>query len=119
VGVRIRSREASRDRRTHAVPSSPAARQQKRDAGQDPTWKRINNTPARVPLANVTLAVGALRHSLYDSSGEVLSCGAGPVGQLGDGTGGRLARTGTPVPVLGLPGGHAVALTSGWATRVC
>jgi alpha-tubulin suppressor-like RCC1 family protein len=74
----------------------------------------ILRTPARVPLAGVTLAVGALRHALYDSSGEVLSCGAGAVGQLGDGTSGLQARTGTPVPVLGLPAGRAVALTSGW-----
>ncbi len=74
----------------------------------------ILRTPVRVPLAGVTLAVGALRHALYDSSGEVLSCGAGPVGQLGDGTSGLQARTGTPVPVLGLPAGRALALTSGW-----
>ncbi|HTU30695.1 MAG TPA: hypothetical protein VMF07_15020 [Solirubrobacteraceae bacterium] len=74
----------------------------------------ILRTPTRVPLAGVTLAVGALRHSLYDSRGVILSCGAGPVGQLGDGTSGPLARTGTPVPVQGLPTGRAVALTSGW-----
>ncbi len=74
----------------------------------------ILRSPARVPLTHVTLAVGALRHALYDSSGEVLSCGAGPVGQLGDGTRGLQAHTATPVPVLGLPAGRAVALTSGW-----
>jgi alpha-tubulin suppressor-like RCC1 family protein len=71
-------------------------------------------TPVRVPLAHVTLAVGALRHSLYDAGGRIVSCGAGPLGQLGDGTSGLAARSGTPAAVQGLPAGAAVALTSGW-----
>jgi alpha-tubulin suppressor-like RCC1 family protein len=71
-------------------------------------------TPVRVSLPGVTLAVGALRHALYDSQGRILSCGAGQVGQLGDGASGQAARTGAPVPVLGLPSGQAAALTSGW-----
>lgn len=75
---------------------------------------RILRTPIRVPLSRVSLAVGALRHAVYDSAGRILSCGAGPVGQLGDGTRGPAARTGTPVRVLGLPPGRAVSLTSGW-----
>ena len=71
-------------------------------------------TPVRVPLRHVALAVGALRHSLYDAGGRIVSCGAGPNGQLGNGTSGPRARTGTPVAVHGLPQGRAIALTSGW-----
>ena len=71
-------------------------------------------TPIPVALPRVSLAVGALRHAIYDSAGRVVSCGAGPVGQLGNGTRGRLARTGTPVAVQGLPAGPVAALTSGW-----
>jgi alpha-tubulin suppressor-like RCC1 family protein len=67
-----------------------------------------------VPLARVTLAVGALRHTLYDSDGRIVSCGDGPFGQLGDGMSGLAAHSGTPVAVRGLPAGAAVALTSGW-----
>jgi alpha-tubulin suppressor-like RCC1 family protein len=74
----------------------------------------IITTPARVPLVHVTLAVGALRHTLYDANGHLVSCGAGPKGQLGNGTHGPQARTGVPVLVGGLPHGRAVALTSGW-----
>lgn len=75
---------------------------------------RIIRTPIPVALPDVTLAVGALRHAIYDSAGRILSCGAGPAGQLGDGTSGPAARTGAPVAVEGLPPGRAVALTSGW-----
>jgi len=75
---------------------------------------RILRTPVPVPLPGVTLAVGALRHAIYDSAGRIVSCGAGPVGQLGNGTRGRTARAGAPVAVEGLPPGQAVALTSGW-----
>jgi alpha-tubulin suppressor-like RCC1 family protein len=75
---------------------------------------RILTTPVQVPLPDVTLAVGALRHAVYDSAGRILSCGAGAAGQLGDGTSGPAARTGWPVAVLGLPVGRATALTSGW-----
>jgi hypothetical protein len=57
----------------------------------------------RVPLARVTLAVGALRHTLYDSDGRIVSCGDGPFGQLGDGMSGLAAHSGTPVAVRGLP----------------
>jgi alpha-tubulin suppressor-like RCC1 family protein len=75
---------------------------------------RILRTPIPVPLQDVALAVGALRHAIYDSAGRMVSCGAGAVGQLGDGTSGPTARTGAPVAVQGLPPGSAVALTSGW-----
>ncbi len=71
-------------------------------------------SPVRVPLPGVTLAVGALRHAIYDSEGRVVSCGAGQLGQLGDGTRGPLARSDRPVAVRGLPGGTAIALTSAW-----
>ena len=74
----------------------------------------IITTPVAVPLAHVTVAVGALRHALYDTDGRIVSCGDGPLGQLGDGTSGPQARAGTPVAVRGLPAGRAVALTSGW-----
>src|SRR5579875_3924292 len=74
----------------------------------------ILRTPVRVALPDVTLAVGALRHAIYDTAGRIVSCGAGPDGQLGNGTSGPHARSGAPVPVEDLPLGRAVALTSGW-----
>jgi alpha-tubulin suppressor-like RCC1 family protein len=74
----------------------------------------IVTTPIRVPLSHVTLAVGALRHTLYDTDGRIVSCGAGPNGQLGNGTSGPGADTGIPVAVRGLPLARAVALTSAW-----
>jgi alpha-tubulin suppressor-like RCC1 family protein len=74
----------------------------------------IITTPVRVPLPHVSLAAGALRHAVYDTAGRIVSCGAGPNGQLGDGTRGPQARSGRPVAVRGLPSGTATALTSGW-----
>jgi alpha-tubulin suppressor-like RCC1 family protein len=71
-------------------------------------------TPVSVPLPRVTLAVGALKHTIYDSSGTVYSCGAGPNGQLGNGTSGPTADTAKPVQVPGLPSGPVRALTSAW-----
>jgi hypothetical protein len=71
-------------------------------------------TPVAVPLPDVTLAAGALLHTIYDSNGTVYSCGAGPDGQLGNGTSGSGADTSTPVPVSGLPSGQVKALTSAW-----
>jgi alpha-tubulin suppressor-like RCC1 family protein len=65
-------------------------------------------------LPHVTLAAGALLHTIYDSNGTVYSCGAGPNGQLGNGTSGPGADTSTPVPVSGLPSGQVKALTSAW-----
>jgi alpha-tubulin suppressor-like RCC1 family protein len=73
----------------------------------------IITTPVRVPLVDVSLAAGALRHAVYDANGHIVSCGAGPNGQLGNGTSGPSARTGRPVLVGGLPDGRAIALTSG------
>jgi alpha-tubulin suppressor-like RCC1 family protein len=72
---------------------------------------RYSALPFEVPLAQVTLAAGALFHAIYDAGGEVYSCGLGNLGQLGDGT--RNLR-GTPTAVLGLPAGQVVALTSSW-----
>jgi alpha-tubulin suppressor-like RCC1 family protein len=71
-------------------------------------------TPVKVPLPHVTLAAGALTHTIYDSDGTVYSCGAGRNGQLGNGTSGRGADTSTPVQVSGLPSGEVQALTSAW-----
>jgi alpha-tubulin suppressor-like RCC1 family protein len=71
-------------------------------------------TPVAVPLTGITLAAGALKHTIYDSNGTVYSCGAGPNGQLGNGTSGTGADTATPVPVSGLPSGSVKALTSAW-----
>jgi alpha-tubulin suppressor-like RCC1 family protein len=71
-------------------------------------------TPVPVSLPDVTLAAGALLHTIYDSNGTVYSCGAGPNGQLGNGTSGKSADTATPVPVSGLPSGPVKALTSAW-----
>jgi alpha-tubulin suppressor-like RCC1 family protein len=68
--------------------------------------------PVRVPLSHVTLAAGAWRHAIYDAGGRVVSCGLSDHGQLGDGTVGPRADSGTPVAVRGLPSGRVVALTS-------
>ena len=70
------------------------------------------DTPVRVPLSQVTLAAGAWRHAIYDADGRIVSCGLSDHGQLGNGTSGPKADTGTPVAVIGLPAGRAVALTS-------
>jgi alpha-tubulin suppressor-like RCC1 family protein len=71
-------------------------------------------TPVAVRLPHVTLAAGALFHTIYDSNGTVYSCGAGPDGQLGNGTSGTGAQSSTPVLVSGLPSGPVKALTSAW-----
>jgi alpha-tubulin suppressor-like RCC1 family protein len=70
--------------------------------------------PVAVPLPDVTLAAGALKHTIYDSKGTVYSCGAGGNGQLGNGTSGPTADTATPVKVSGLSSGRVKALTSAW-----
>jgi len=67
--------------------------------------------PIRVPLAHVTLAAGALFHTIYDAGGKVYSCGLGNLGQLGDGARNHRGR---PTPAVGLPAGRIVALTSSW-----
>jgi len=67
--------------------------------------------PIEVPLAHVTVAAGALFHTIYDAGGTIYSCGLGNLGQLGDGT--RNLRS-KPTPVLGLPAGQVAALTSSW-----
>ena len=70
------------------------------------------DTPVKVPLPHVTLAVGAWRHAIYDADGEVVSCGRSDHGQLGNGTIGPWSDTGRPVAVKGLPPGRVVTLTS-------
>lgn len=68
--------------------------------------------PAQLPLSGVTLATGALTHSLFDSGGRVYACGSGTYGVLGNGT-----TNGSPTPtaVVGLPRtARVTALTSSW-----
>lgn len=68
--------------------------------------------PTRVPLGDVTLATGALTHSLFDSDGRVYACGSGQYGVLGDGS--TTSRS-TPTAVIDLPTSAPVtALTSSW-----
>lgn len=67
--------------------------------------------PVKIPLPDVTLAAGALLHTIYDSRGTIYSCGEGSKGQLGNGTTGHSAA---PVRVTGLPSGPVAALTSAW-----
>ncbi|MGH2909568.1 MAG: RCC1 domain-containing protein, partial [Solirubrobacteraceae bacterium] len=74
----------------------------------------VIRTPVKVPLSNVTLAVGAARHATYDAGGRIVSCGLGEYGQLGNGTTGMQSQTATPVAVRGLPAGRVVALTAGY-----
>jgi alpha-tubulin suppressor-like RCC1 family protein len=74
----------------------------------------VITTPVKVPVADVTLAAGALYHTLYDSDGSVVACGSGADGQLGDGSSGPDTLTGTPVSVAGLPQGPIAALEASW-----
>jgi alpha-tubulin suppressor-like RCC1 family protein len=68
--------------------------------------------PKRIPLSDVTLATGALTHSLFDSHGRVYACGSGLNGVLGNGT---TTSSSTPTAVVGLPSTAKVtALTSSW-----
>ena len=68
--------------------------------------------PVRLPLSDVTLATGALTHSLFDSGGKVFACGSGQYGVLGNGA---TTISPTPTAVIGLPDtAHATALTSSW-----
>jgi alpha-tubulin suppressor-like RCC1 family protein len=68
--------------------------------------------PARLSLDDVTLATGALTHSLFDSAGRVYACGSGQFGDLGNGS---TTGSTTPTPVVGLPAAATVtALTSSW-----
>jgi regulator of chromosome condensation (RCC1) repeat-containing protein len=70
--------------------------------------------PVKVPLTDVTLAVGAARHATYDTGGRIVSCGLGEFGQLGNGTTGLSSETATPVAVRGLPAGRVIALTAAY-----
>jgi alpha-tubulin suppressor-like RCC1 family protein len=72
------------------------------------------DTPVKVPLTDVTLAVGAARHATYDTGGRIVSCGLGEFGQLGNGTTGLRSETATPVAVRGLPAGGVIALTAAY-----
>lgn len=68
--------------------------------------------PSRLPMSDVTLATGALTHSVFDSKGHVYACGSGQYGVLGNGS---TADSPTPTAVIGLPSTTSVtALTSSW-----
>ena len=74
----------------------------------DPTALR----PRRLPLSDVTLATGALTHSIFASRGKVYACGSGQYGVLGNGS---TAISPTPTAVIDLPSGATVSdLTSSW-----
>jgi alpha-tubulin suppressor-like RCC1 family protein len=72
---------------------------------------RYPAVPIEVPLAHVTLAAGALFHTIYDAGGRIYTCGLGDLGQLGNGA---RDHRGRPTRVIGLPAGRVVALTSAW-----
>jgi alpha-tubulin suppressor-like RCC1 family protein len=68
--------------------------------------------PMQLGLSDVTLATGALTHSLFDSNGRVYACGNAPYGALGNGA---TNSDPTPTPVVGLPStAHFTVLTSSW-----
>jgi len=72
----------------------------------------IDSRPKLIPLSDVTLATGALTHSLFYSRGHLFACGSDDAGELGNGS---TASTTTPIRVIGLPAGQTVtALTSSW-----
>ena len=56
--------------------------------------------PTRLPMSDVTLATGALTHSIFASHGKVYACGSGQYGVLGNGS---TAISPTPTPVIDLP----------------
>ena len=67
--------------------------------------------PEKLPLTDVTMASGAGWHAIYDSGGEVYSCGGNAGGELGNGT--TVAST-KPVQVVGLPNEPVKTLVSSW-----
>lgn len=68
--------------------------------------------PVRLGLSDVTLATGALTHSLFDSHGRVYACGSAAYGALGNGA---TNSDPTPTPVVGLPStAQVTVLTSSW-----
>jgi alpha-tubulin suppressor-like RCC1 family protein len=68
--------------------------------------------PTQLSLNDVTLAAGALTHSLFDSQGRVYACGGGQYGVLGNGL---TTVSHSPTAVIGLPTAVPVsALTASW-----
>lgn len=67
--------------------------------------------PVQLPLSHVTLITGAGNHALFDAGGTAYACGAGDLGQLGDGS---TSPATVPTKVVGLPGGPIASLTSSW-----
>ncbi len=72
----------------------------------------IESRPSELTLSDVTLATGARTHALFDANGQVLACGNGAYGVLGNGL---TSSSPTPTAVVGLPStARVVALTSSW-----
>jgi len=72
----------------------------------------VESRPRKLPLSDVTLATGARTHALFDSRGNIYSCGSGDAGELGNGS---TASSSTPTPVVGMPSDLKVrALTASW-----
>jgi alpha-tubulin suppressor-like RCC1 family protein len=70
-----------------------------------------HDVPVRLPLTGVTALAGADGHAVYDTNGQIVSCGDNPYGVLGDGT---ERSSDSPVPVTGLGGQPVRALVSSW-----
>ena len=73
--------------------------------------RRPHDLPVQLPLTDVTALAGANGHAVYDSGGQVVSCGKNGYGVLGDGT--QLSSY-SPVAVTGLNGQQVTALVSSW-----
>ena len=73
--------------------------------------RRPHDLPVQLPLTDVTALAGANGHAVYDSGGQVVSCGKNAYGVLGDGT--QLSSY-SPVAVTGLNGQPVRALVSSW-----
>jgi alpha-tubulin suppressor-like RCC1 family protein len=72
----------------------------------------IELRPRQLPMGGVTLATGALTHTLFDSRDHVYACGSGQNGVLGNGS---MVNSPTPTAVVGLPSTARVTeLTSSW-----
>ena len=72
---------------------------------------RPHDLPVQLPLTDVTALAGANGHAVYDSGGQVVSCGKNAYGVLGDGT---QVGSYSPVAVTGLNGQPVSALVSSW-----
>jgi alpha-tubulin suppressor-like RCC1 family protein len=73
---------------------------------------RARDTPAELPLHDVTSLAGASNHALYDAGGTVYACGQNLEGSLGDGS---FASTTIPARVPGLNGSSVTQLVAAFA----